>query len=118
MAPEREDPIERAAIAVPSRRRFLLSAGALLVAPSIVRASSLMPASVLPGALIMPGMVSGTYTSADGTVTITVSGGFCPALDRHPGTGRLGFDGVLLSDKPLGNFESIGDVIRFEIPAP
>lgn len=32
---------------VPSRRRFLLGAGAVLAAPSIVRAASLMPVSVL-----------------------------------------------------------------------
>jgi hypothetical protein len=34
---------------LPSRRRFLLGAGALIAAPSIVRASSLMPVSVLYG---------------------------------------------------------------------
>lgn len=34
-------------LTIPSRRRFLLGAGALLAAPSIVRVSSLMPVSVL-----------------------------------------------------------------------
>ena len=34
-------------LAIPSRRRFLLGAGALLAAPAIVRVSALMPVSVL-----------------------------------------------------------------------
>ena len=34
-------------LAIPSRRGFLLGAGALLAAPAIVRVSALMPVSVL-----------------------------------------------------------------------
>lgn len=37
----------RGSLAVPSRRRFLLGAGALLAAPAIVRVASIMPVSVM-----------------------------------------------------------------------
>ena len=55
------------AMMIPSRRRFLLGAGALLAAPSIVRASSLMPVSVIdPQAIWTPYGGAMTATELNG----------------------------------------------------
>ena len=76
-------------IAVPSRRRFLFAAGALLMAPSIVRASSLMPISTRATTPV------GVWVRHGDQNVIAYRVQFTPMFDVHPGAG-LGDYGVIV----------------------